>query len=517
MRLLGPLVDRVARTESSVQTKLLAGFVVVSGLVLATALLGPASLSRMGLEDGRPAALAVLIGLAVVGLVAALLVGLVVTSSVALPLRHMNGALARIAQGDLDTRVSVPNRDEIGTLGQHLNATVEELARLHGECTRLSGELRERSSQLAAAREVAHRSREVRAPLSAIINYAELTAAGVADDGQVAVLPDLEHLEAVARHLLGLIDAVTAESAAAGVSTVTMSLPAAPTNGASVIDAVSTPVEPSATPPALLDPNAPTVLVVQHGERVSAALNGMLAAESFQVMAASSVDGGNRRARDVRPTAILLDALLPGFDAWRILAALKSDRRLAATPVILAAVADEGSLTYALPANDVLLSPADPVALDTLLWRLGLDGAPGRALVVDAEDRTRETSERLLADAGWTVSTAQDGWQAMASADEARPDLVLLDPHLTVMDGLAFLHELRAVEAWRAIPVALTILRTMSPEDGVQLGALIRATVARRAASQEDVLETLRRLLRVGATRRNGAARGRAAPRLAAL
>ena len=50
-----------------------------------------------------------------------------------------------------------------------------------------------------------------------------------------------------------------------------------------------------------------------------------------------------------------------------------------------------------------------------------------RVLVVDDEPMVREVLARYLEQAGFSVSTAEDGEEALASFGAVRPDLVLLD------------------------------------------------------------------------------------------
>ena len=65
-------------------------------------------------------------------------------------------------------------------------------------------------------------------------------------------------------------------------------------------------------------------------------------------------------------------------------------------------------------------------------------------LVVDDSRVIRKVARRILEDLGLEVSEAGDGMEAMAWCRTVMPDAILLDWNMPVMDGLAFLHELRA-------------------------------------------------------------------------
>jgi class 3 adenylate cyclase/CHASE3 domain sensor protein len=88
-----------------------------------------------------------------VSLLIALGLGAVLSWSVIRPVRKMDHALARIAGGDFDERVEVPNRDEFGRLTANLNRTSGRLAELYNDLTQLNENLeRTVEDQLAQIR-----------------------------------------------------------------------------------------------------------------------------------------------------------------------------------------------------------------------------------------------------------------------------------------------------------------------------------------------------------------------------
>ena len=78
---------------------------------------------------------------------------------------------------------------------------------------------------------------------------------------------------------------------------------------------------------------------------------------------------GLRRARELRPTAITLDVMMPGLNGWSVLAALKQDPELAPIPVIMLTMVDERSLGMGLGALEYLTKPLDRGRLLSILGR----------------------------------------------------------------------------------------------------------------------------------------------------
>jgi two-component system cell cycle response regulator DivK len=77
-----------------------------------------------------------------------------------------------------------------------------------------------------------------------------------------------------------------------------------------------------------------------------------------------------------------------------------------------------------------------------------------QVLVVDDDPDIRALlTEFLAADLGVAVATARDGQDALAQVALARPDAVLLDLMMPVLDGFEVCHRLKADPATRDIPV----------------------------------------------------------------
>ena len=76
-----------------------------------------------------------------VSLLTALVMGAILSWAVIRPVRRIDMALARIADGDFDQVVQVPNRDEFGRLTVNLNRTSTQLATLYQDLSTLNANL----------------------------------------------------------------------------------------------------------------------------------------------------------------------------------------------------------------------------------------------------------------------------------------------------------------------------------------------------------------------------------------
>jgi two-component system, chemotaxis family, chemotaxis protein CheY len=94
------------------------------------------------------------------------------------------------------------------------------------------------------------------------------------------------------------------------------------------------------------------------------------------------------------------------------------------------------------------------------------------ALVVDDSRAMRSILTRLLSGLDFDVAQAGDGAEALAVLDAGtRPDVILVDWNMPVMDGLTFIKAVRAREDLRDI--SLMMVTTESEQ-----GQIVRALAA---------------------------------------
>jgi DNA-binding response OmpR family regulator len=79
----------------------------------------------------------------------------------------------------------------------------------------------------------------------------------------------------------------------------------------------------------------------------------------------------------------------------------------------------------------------------------------GKILVVDDDEGVTTTFARMLRLEGFDVRTALNGEMGLLEATHSRPDAIILDLRMPLVDGLRFLRRLRADGAQRHVPVAI--------------------------------------------------------------
>lgn len=78
-----------------------------------------------------------------------------------------------------------------------------------------------------------------------------------------------------------------------------------------------------------------------------------------------------------------------------------------------------------------------------------------KILVVDDDINNRLLLRLVLEHAGYEISEASDGGEALAVANARKPDLIIMDLYMPGMDGIQFIKALRADTALANTRVAL--------------------------------------------------------------
>jgi DNA-binding response OmpR family regulator len=118
-------------------------------------------------------------------------------------------------------------------------------------------------------------------------------------------------------------------------------------------------------------------------------------------------------------------------------------------------------------------------------------GARMKILVVEDEAQIRHITIAALKASGHEVVGAETGVEALACARTHRPDLVLLDLQLPVMDGRQFLRIFREYPRCAEVPIVV-----MSGEHGVVPSQLGIQAFIDKPFDLDELLDTVEQLLR---------------------
>ncbi len=249
------------------------------------------------------------------------------------------------------------------------------------------------------------------------------------------------------------------------------------------------------TPAAGQDINRPQVLVIDDDPSSRDLISRHLTRSGFSVCCASSGEEGLKLAREIHPTAITLDVLMPTLDGWSVLSMLKADEELRDIPVVVLTMVDNREMGITLGASEFMTKPIDREKLVAALSKYRTSRTSGPVLVVEDDTDTREMIARSLEEAGWSVMTAGNGEQALRCMSETPPGLILLDLVMPIMDGFSFVSELNSRQEWKSIPIVVTTGKAMTADERLQLSNRVQAVLTKDAFSRERLLDEVNKYL----------------------
>jgi two-component system cell cycle response regulator DivK len=88
-----------------------------------------------------------------------------------------------------------------------------------------------------------------------------------------------------------------------------------------------------------------------------------------------------------------------------------------------------------------------------------------RILVVEDQADNRRILRDLLTSAGYEIIQAENGEEALAAAARDRPDLILMDIQLPLLDGYEATRRIKADPELRAIPIIVITSYALSGDE----------------------------------------------------
>ena len=242
---------------------------------------------------------------------------------------------------------------------------------------------------------------------------------------------------------------------------------------------------------------ADCVLVIDDDATARELISDHLKAGGFSVVTAAGGVEGIKLAKELQPTAITLDVMMPDLDGWSVLAALRQNPELADIPVIMVSIVDDKRRGIALGAAGYLTKPIDRERLHQLVRRFQAPTRATRVLMVEDDASQRERMLGWLERPHWIVREAANGREALDLLREEKPDVILLDLMMPEMDGFEVVAALQGDKDWRDIPVIVITSLDLDAKDRERLNSGVQSVLVKEKFRPEDLVERIRQLSQI--------------------
>ena len=119
----------------------------------------------------------------------------------------------------------------------------------------------------------------------------------------------------------------------------------------------------------------------------------------------------------------------------------------------------------------------------------------GKVLLVDDTDFYLKLYKTKLLTEGYVVTTANNGLEAIKAVTAEKPDIILLDLVMPVMDGFKFLLTLKADNGLKDIPVVVFSSKGNSDEIGHAITAGAADFLVKATTTPNKVVEKIQKVM----------------------
>jgi DNA-binding response OmpR family regulator len=234
---------------------------------------------------------------------------------------------------------------------------------------------------------------------------------------------------------------------------------------------------------AIVNPERSSILVIDDSVTFREALRQALEEEGYAVRVVGSGEEGLRAAAAERPSAVVVDSMLPGLDGPGVIRRLRLDTALLGMPCLLLTGSESrdaelrafeaGADAFARKEEGVDLIMARLAAVLRSATPSAAKSAsllgPKRILAVDDSPTYLAELAAMLRDEGYDVVQARSGDEALVLLSLQAMDCILLDLVMPGLDGRETCRRIKTAPALRDIPL---IMLTSITDRSAMLDAL---------------------------------------------
>ncbi|MHB8056889.1 MAG: response regulator [Desulfuromonadaceae bacterium] len=233
-----------------------------------------------------------------------------------------------------------------------------------------------------------------------------------------------------------------------------------------------------------------SILVIEDDLTFAGILVKMVRDRGFAALIADDGECGIAMAERYRPSAIILDVMLPHIDGWGVMRSLKDNPATRHIPVHFITCLEERQKAMSMGAIGYVTKPVSSEQMDTVFGTLesAIKKTMKMLLIVEDDPIQVQALVALLEERDVTITVADSGARAIELLSEQPFDCIVLDLGLADTGAFELLEELRKLDSESRIPVIIHTGRELTREDEKRLHHYAESIIIKGAKSPERLL-----------------------------
>lgn len=233
-----------------------------------------------------------------------------------------------------------------------------------------------------------------------------------------------------------------------------------------------------------------SILVIEDDLAFADILVKMVRDRGFAALIADDGECGIAMAERYRPSAIILDVMLPHIDGWGVMRSLKDNPATRHIPVHFITCLEERQKAMSMGAIGYVTKPVSGEQMDTVFGTLesAIKKTMKMLLIVEDDPAQVQAMVALLEERDVTITVADSGTRAIELLSNQPFDCIVLDLGLADTGAFELLEELKKLDTANRVPVIIHTGRELTREDEKRLHHYAESIIIKGAKSPERLL-----------------------------
>lgn len=235
------------------------------------------------------------------------------------------------------------------------------------------------------------------------------------------------------------------------------------------------------------------LLIIEDDINFADILKDFAEANGFSVMLAYDGSDGINKAIQFRPTAIILDVMLPISDGWQVLKTLKSDPETKHIPIHMMSAANFNQREFIEHgAIGFMAKPVSEESIRKAFENINLNIKKGikKILLIEDQEFQSELIKLSFAEHNINVIQAFSAQSALFKLEEEENiDCIILDIKLPDANGLQVLETIKSMDKYAETPIIINTAYDLTKDQIDQIHTHTKALVLKSGKSNSRLID----------------------------